>query len=70
VNLEALGLFGNEIGDYDDEGNNFKALVETVSTLKGQCPALKKLTLDGNQISRHGKYAEVVAEELKGVKLD
>ena len=67
--LEELGLFGNYLGDNENEINNKQILNDICKILSQNFINLKSLYIGGNYISKINTFKLIIKNEIKSLKL-
>jgi len=67
--LEELGIFGNYLGDNENEINNKQILNDICKILSQNFINLKSLYIGGNYISKINTFKLIIKNEIKSLKL-
>ncbi len=68
-NLQELGLFGNFLGDENNENENATIFFKLLNTLSFKFPHLHKLYLGGNHFSKIENWKAFIKINLPNLKL-
>jgi hypothetical protein len=69
--LEQFGLFGNYLGDQNDENLNISCLKNLLVIFFNKMPLLKAIYIGGNYFSNIPNFVDIVKDHLKSLqKLD